>query len=212
MVVRCEITLHWLTGFVYTTGSDGAKILLVCCQMLHHIERGIFSSPATNGRNSAVSFRQVVTAWVRSAYPKQGMCCLFYFLFCRLLHYPPVSPPGSVSQDTSFYRLYHTDSLFLQLPDGFDQWEDPEGGPRSKYWLFQLPLCFTIALTVVISLCLQAQLFHSHRSHKGETLCSTEGGKLLFLLLPLYFSEMFHHPLSVPFTFSPLSTLLNSLH
>ena len=99
-------------------------------------------------------------------------------------HNPPVSPPGSVSQDTSFYRLYHTDSLFLQLPDGFDQWEDPEG-QRSKYWLFQLPLCFTIALTVVISLCLQAQLFHSHRSHKGETLCSTEGGKLLFLLLPL---------------------------
>ena len=91
--------------------------------------------------------------------------------------------------------------VFLQLPDGFDQWEDPEGGQRSKYWLFQLPLCFTIALTVVISLCLQAQLFHSHRSHKGETLCSTEGGKLLFLLLPLYFSEMFHHPLSVPLPF-----------
>lgn len=104
------------------------------------------------------------------------MLIILFILFCRLLHYPPVSPPGSVSQDTSFYRLYHTDSLFLQLTDGFDQWEDPEGGQRSKYWLFQLPLCFTIALTVVISLCLQAQLFHSHRSHKGETLCSTEGG------------------------------------
>ena len=39
----------------------------------------------------------------------------------------------------------------------------------------------------------------------------SEGIYFLFLLLPLYFSEMFHHPLSVPFTFSPLSTLLNSL-
>ena len=51
-----------LIGFVYTTGSDGATILLVCCRMLHHIERGIFSTPATNGRNSTLSFRQVVIA------------------------------------------------------------------------------------------------------------------------------------------------------
>ena len=55
-------SLHWLIGFVYTTGSDGATILLVCCRMLHHIERGIFSTPATNGRNSTLSFRQVVIA------------------------------------------------------------------------------------------------------------------------------------------------------
>lgn len=65
------------------------------------------------------------------------------------------------------------DSFFLQLTDGFDQWEDPEEGQRPKYWLFQLPLCFAIALTVAISLCLQAQLFHSHRSHRD-----------LFSLLP----------------------------
>ena len=172
--------------------------------MLHHIERGIFSTPATDRRNSTLSFRQIVTARVRRVHPKQGMCwlfCLFYpadsYIILQLLH--QALCPRTLASTDSITWIHFSSSSQMDLTNGKIQ----------KRVRGQSIGCFS---SLAASPLLWQWPYPSAYRHSSFTATGLTGIYSLFLLLPLYFSEMFHHPLSVPFTFSPLSTLLNSLH